>query len=104
MVDETAVKINGEWSLVHATIDTETKLLLDLAVFCQHGTDSAAAFLSELAEKYDLSDAVFLADGYGYRTAFFRIGLSGQLDYTEQNLIERWFHTLKIRIDRFHNS
>jgi putative transposase len=103
-VDETAVKINGEWSWVYAAIDTETELLLGIEVFDRHGTDSAAAFLSGLAEKHDLSDAVFLVDGYGYRTALFRIGLSGRLDYTERNLIEKWFHTLKQRIDRFHTS
>ncbi len=83
-VDEIAVKINGEWSWVYAAIDTETKLLLDVTVFDRHGTDQAAAFLSELAEKRDLSGAVFLVDGYGYRTALFRIGLSGRLDYTER--------------------
>ncbi|MFH5801826.1 IS6 family transposase [Haladaptatus sp. CMAA 1911] len=88
-VDETAVKINGEWSWVYAAIDTETKLLLDVKVFDRHGTDQAATFL---------------VDGYGYRTATFRIGLSGRLDYTERNLIEKWFHTLKQRIDRFHTS
>ncbi|ODR80954.1 transposase [Haladaptatus sp. W1] len=103
-VDETAVKINGEWSWVYAAIDIETKLLLDVKVFDRHGTDQAAAFLSGLAEKHDLSDTVFLVDGYGYRTALFRIGLSGHLDYTERNLIEKWFHTLKQRIDRFHTS
>ncbi|WP_458209721.1 IS6 family transposase [Haladaptatus sp. NG-SE-30] len=103
-VDETAVKINGEWSWVYAAIDIETKLLLGIDVFDRHGTDQAAVFLSELAEKHDLSDAMFLVDGYGYRTALFRIGLSGQLDYTERNLIEKWFHTLKMRIDRFHTS
>ena len=73
-------------------------------MFDQQGTDSAAAFLSGLAEKQDLSDAVFLVDGYGYRTTLFQVGLRGQLDYTERNLIEKWFHTLKQRIDRFHTS
>ena len=88
-VDETAVKINGEWSWVYAAIDTETKLLLDIDVFDRHGTDQAAAFLGDLAERHGLSDAVFLVDGYGYRTDLFRIGLSDRLDYTERNLIEK---------------
>jgi putative transposase len=30
--------------------------------------------------------------------------LSGRGNYTERNLIEKWFHTLKMRVDRFHNS
>ncbi|WP_121743160.1 IS6 family transposase [Natronorubrum halophilum] len=103
-VDETAVKINGEWSWVYAAIDTETKLILDVAVFGQRGTDLAAAFLHRLTEKHDLSDTVFLVDGYGYLTALSRLWLGGQLDYAERNLLEKWFHTFKMRVDRFHNS
>ena len=103
-VDETAVKINGEWSWLYAAIDLDTKLILDVALFGRHGTDPAAAFLSGLDEKHDLSDTVFLVDQFGYRTAISRLGLSGQVDYTARNLIEKWFHTLKMRVDRFHNS
>jgi len=103
-VDETAVKINGEWSWLYAAIDTETKLILDVAVFGRHGTDPAAAFLSRLAEKHDLSNTTFLVDQFGYRTALARLGLSGRVDYTDRNLIEKWFQTLKMRLDRFHTS
>jgi putative transposase len=103
-VDETAVKINAEWSWLYAAIDLDTKLILDVALFGRHGTNPAAAFLSGLAEKHDLSDTVFLVDQFGYRTALSRLGLSGQVDYTDRNLIEKWFHTLKMRVDRFHNS
>jgi putative transposase len=103
-VDETAVKINGEWSWLYAAIDLDTKLILDIALFGRHGTDPAAAFLSGLAEKHDLSDTTFLVDQFGYRTAIARLGLNGQVDYTDRNLIEKWFHTFKMRVDRFHNS
>ena len=103
-VDETAVKINGEWSWLYAAIDLDTKLILDVALFGRHGTDPAAAFLSGLDEKHDLTDTVFLVDQFGYRTALSRLGLSGQVDYTDRNLIEKWFHTLKMRTDRFHTS
>jgi putative transposase len=47
---------------------------------------------------------VFLVGQFGYRTALSRLGLSSQVDYTDRNLIEKWFHTLKMRVDRFHNS
>ena len=103
-VDETAVKINGEWSWLYAAIDLDTKLILDVSLFGRHGTDPAAAFLSGLDEKHDLSDTVFLVDQFGYRTALSRLGLSGRVDYTDRNLIEKWFHTLKMWVDRFHNS
>jgi len=103
-VDETAVKINGEWSWLYAAIDIDTKLLLDVQLFKRHGTDPAAAFLHGVVEKHDCEDTVFLVDQFGYRTALSRLGLSGRVDYADRNLIKKWFHTLKMRVDRFHNS
>jgi transposase-like protein len=88
-VDETAIKINGEWSWLYAAIDLDTKLILDVQLFGRHGTDPTAAFLHGLREKHDLSDAVFLVDQFGYRTAVARLGLNGQVDYTDRNLIEK---------------
>ncbi len=90
-VDETAVKINGEWSWLYAAIDIETKLILDVALFSRHGTDPATAFLQKLREKHELSEAEFLVDQFGYRTALARVGLSGQVNYTDRNLIESSF-------------
>jgi putative transposase len=75
-----------------------------VALFGRHGTDPVAAFLSGLDEKHDLSDTVFLVDQFGYRTALSRLGLSGRVDYTDRNIIETWFHTLRMRVDRFHSS
>jgi putative transposase len=84
--------------------DIDTKLILDVAVFGRHGTDPASVFLSGLAEKHNLSNATFLVDQFDYRTALARLGLNSRVDYTERNLIEKWFHTLKSRVDCFHNS
>jgi putative transposase len=103
-VNETAIKINGEWPWQYATIDLDTKLILDVGLFGRHGTDPAAAFLHGLRERHDLSDAVFLVDKFGYRTSLSRLGLNSRGDYTDRNLIEKQFHTLKMCIDRFHNS
>jgi len=103
-VDETAVRINGELSWVYAAIDLDSKLLLGVELFDRRGTDPATEFLQQLTKKHDLSDAEFLVDGYGYLTALFRVDLSGHLNYVDRNLIEKWFHTLKMRIDRFHHS
>ncbi len=68
-VDETAVKINGEWFWLYAAIDLDTKLLLDVQLFKRHRTDSAAAFLHGVAEKHYCEDTMFLVDQFGYRTA-----------------------------------
>jgi transposase-like protein len=103
-VDETAVTINGEWMWAYAAIDFDSKVLLGVDLFERRGTDPATEFLRQLTEKHDLSATEFLVDGYGYLTALSRLDLSGHLDYVDRNLIETWFHTLKMRVDRFHNS
>jgi len=54
---------------LYAAIDLDTKLILGVDLFGRHGTDPAAAFLHGLSEKHDLSEAVFLVDGFGYQTA-----------------------------------
>ena len=89
---------------MYAAIDLDTKLILDVALFRRRGTDSTAAFLHRFSDKHDLYDAEFLVAGAGYLTALSRLGLSGHLDHVDQNHIEKWFHTLKMRIYRFHNS
>ena len=71
--DETAVKINGEWSCLYTTINLDTKLILAGELFDRHGTDPAAVFLHRFDEKRDLSDTVFLVDTFGYRTVLARI-------------------------------
>ncbi len=65
-------------------------------LFGGSGTNPVAAFLHGLCEKHDLSETVFLVDGYGYQTTLARLGLSGRLNYADRNLIEEWFHTLKM--------
>jgi putative transposase len=54
---------------LYAAIDLDTKVILDAQLFGRRGTDPAAAFLHELREKHNLSEAVFLVDQFGYRTA-----------------------------------
>ncbi|WP_306061231.1 IS6 family transposase [Natronococcus wangiae] len=103
-VDETAVTIGTEQHWLYAAIDVETKLLLDVWISPRRGANPAAEFLCQLAEKHDLSEATFLVDGMGYLTALARCNLCGHLDYVDRNLIEKWFQTLAMRIDRFHQT
>jgi putative transposase len=86
-VDETAVKINDEWPWLYAAIDTETKLILDITLFGSYRTDPAAAFLHRLDEKHNLSEAESLVGQFGYRTALARLGLSGQVNYTDRKMV-----------------
>ena len=102
-VDEKQIEIDGKKQWLYAAIDTESKLLLGVDVYSRRGTDPAAAFLHRLTEKHDVSDAEFLVDGSGHLTALVRHDLSGHLDCSERNHIEKWFQTVSMRIDRFHS-
>jgi len=102
-VDEKQIEVDGEEKWLYAAIDTESKLLLEIDVYSRRGTNPAAAFLHRLTEKHDVADTEFLVDAGGYLTALFRHDLSGQLNYTERNHIEKWFQTVSMRIDRFHS-
>jgi transposase-like protein len=102
-VDEKQIEVDGEEKWLYAAIDTDSKLLLEVDVHSRRGTDPAAAFLHRLTEKHNVSDTEFLVDAGGYLTALARHELSGQLDYTDRNHIEKWFQTVAMRIDRFHS-
>ena len=103
-VDETAVQVGTEWYWLYAAIDLDSKLLLGMGLSQRRGTTPAAAFLRQLKQQHDLSDTDFLVDGFGYLTALARTDLSGGLDYIHRNKIEKWFQTLKMRVERFHNT
>jgi transposase-like protein len=102
-VDEKQIEVDGDEKWLYAAIDTESELLLEIDVYSRRGTDPAAAFLHWLTANHDISETEFLIDAGGYLTAIVRRELSGQLNHTEQNHIEKWFQTVSIRIDRFHS-
>lgn len=101
-VDETQIEVDGEkW--LYAAIDTESKLLLEIDAYSRRGTDPAAAFLHRLTEKHDLGETEFLVDAGGYLTALSRHDLSGHLNYSDRNYVEKLFQTVSMQIDRFHS-
>ncbi len=77
--------------------------MLEVDVYSRRGTDPAAAFLHRLTEKHNVSETEFLVDAGGYLTALACHELSGQLNYSDRNHIEKWFQTVAMRIDRFHS-
>ncbi len=121
-VDEKQIEVDGEKKWLYAAIDTESTLLLEIDIYSRpqnalrsgvrtrrcasrqrRGTDPAAAFLHRLTEKHDIDETEFLVDAGGYLTALARHELSGQLNYSDRNHVEKWFQTVSMRIDRFHS-
>ena len=104
-VDEKQIQLeNEEKAWLYAAIDVDTKVVLHVQISQHRGRDPAEQFLSELKEKHRVSDAEFLVDGMGYLTALARTNLSGDLNYSDRNIVEKLFQTFTMRIDRFHET
>jgi putative transposase len=68
------------------------------------GTDPATSFLHELKGKHHIEDAEFLVGGMGYLISFAKTDLSGYLNYTDHNIVEKLIQTSTMRIGRFHET
>ncbi len=104
-VDEKQIQLGEEekaW--LYAAIDIETKVVLHARLSQNRGTDPAMTFLRELKEKHRVEDAEFLVDGMGYLTALAKTNLSGHLDYSDRNIVEKLFQTYTMRVGRFHET
>jgi putative transposase len=61
-VDQKAIRINDEQYWLYAAVDPETNRILHLRLFPAYTIPIAREFLTELAEKHDVEDALFLVD------------------------------------------
>lgn len=97
-VDKKQVQLEeGEKVWLYAPIDVDSKVVLHSRLSDHRGTDPATEFLRELKENLRTRDAVFLVDGMGYLTALARTSLSGDLNYSKRNIVEKLFQTITIR-------
>ena len=104
-VDEKQIQLGNEQKAwLYAAIDMQTKVVLHARLSWHRGHDPAERFFNELKEKHRVSGAEFLVDGMGYLTALARTDLSGELNYTDRNIVEKLFHTYTMRIQRFHET
>ncbi|WP_369684862.1 DDE-type integrase/transposase/recombinase [Halalkalicoccus sp. NIPERK01] len=65
-VDETVVRVTGEWYWLYAAVDLDSKLLLAVELSRRRGHAPAAASLKQLHDRYDLSATEFRVDGMSY--------------------------------------
>ena len=104
-VDEKQVQLAEEQKMwLYVAIDVDSKVVLHARLSAHRGRDPAETFLRELKEKHCAEDAEFLVDGMGYLTALARVDLSGHLDYSDRNIVEKLFQTYTMRIGRFHET
>jgi putative transposase len=104
-VDQKAIRINDEQYWLYAAIDPETNRFLHLRLFPTYTIPIAREFLTELLEKHDVKDAVFLVDNADDLIGGVR---RERLSYRVQqhgfrNSIERVFREVERRTSSFSN-
>ena len=104
-VDETVIRLNDEQYWLYAAVDPETNELLHTKLEPTTTNILAHSFLTELDEKDDVSDAVFLVDGsHSLQDACHRHGLDFRYEkHGNRNAVERIFREIKRRTLCFSN-
>jgi len=102
-VDQKAIHINDEQYWLYAAVDPATNRILHSRLFPTYTIPIAREFLTDLAEKHDVSDAVFLVDD-----ADDLIGALRQENYSYRvqqhgfrNSVERVFREIQRRTSSF---
>ncbi|WP_435193841.1 IS6 family transposase [Natronomonas sp. EA1] len=104
-VDETVIRLNDEQYWLYAAVDPETSELLHTKLEPTTTKVLAQSFLTELSEKHDVSDAVFLVDGsHSLQAACQRHGFDFRYEkHGTRNSVERVFREIKRRTICFSN-
>jgi transposase-like protein len=104
-VDETVIQLNDETYWLYAAVDPETNELLHTKLEPTTTKVLAHSFLTELSEKHDVSDAVFLVDGsHSLQDACHRHGFDFRYEkHGNRNAVERVFREIKRRTICFSN-
>ena len=105
LMDETAIKQQGEEFTLFAAVDPETRHLLHASVAPSKNTLTTRRFLAELAELYGRAPPIVVIDGATYGPVFTPLGITRIIRrHSVRNRIERWIQELKRRIDTFYAS
>ena len=104
-VDETVIRLNDEQYWLYAAVDPETNELLPTKLEPTTTKVLARSFLTELSEKHDVEDAVFLVDGsHSLQDACQRHGFNFRYEkHGNRNAVERIFREIKNRTICFSN-
>ena len=104
-VDETVIQLNDEQYWLYAAVDPDTNELLHTTLEPTTTKVLAHSFLTELSEKHDVDDAVFLVDGsHSLQDACRRHGFDFRYEkHGNRNAVERVFREIKRRTSAFSN-
>ncbi|WP_367176309.1 IS6 family transposase [Haloarcula rubripromontorii] len=104
-VDETVIQLNDEKYWLYAAVDPQTNELLHTKLRPTTTTVLAHSVLTELSEKHDVDDAVFLVDGSkSLQAACQRHSFDFRYEkHGNRNAVERVFREIKRRTICFSN-
>ena len=104
-VDETVIQLDDERYWLYAAVDPDTNELLHTTLEPTTTKVFAHSFLTELSEKHDVEDAVFLVDGsHSLQGACQRHGFDFRYEkHGNRNAVERVFREIKRRTSAFSN-
>ncbi|WP_027119300.1 IS6 family transposase [Natronorubrum tibetense] len=104
-VDQKSIRINDEQYWLYAAVDPETNRILHSRLFPTYTIAIAREFLTELVEKHDVKDAVFLVDNADDLIGGLRQeGLSYRIQpHGYRNQVERVFREVERRTSSFSN-
>lgn len=103
-VDEKQIQLKKAERMALCVIDVDSKVVPHARFSHHRGADPATTFLHELKEKHRVAEAVFLVDGIGYFTPLDKTDLTGNLNYSDRDIVERLFQTYTMRVGRFHET
>ena len=99
------IQLNDEQYWLYAAVDPETNELLHTSFEPSTNTVIDQTFLTEISEKHDVSDAVFLVDGsHSLQAACHRAGYNFRYEkHGNRNAVKRVFREIKRRTVCFSN-
>ncbi len=102
-IDETKVRIDGEWRIVWAAIDVERWDILAVWITKARSSLEAYSFIKHALRKCTNEPTVYVDKGPWYKPALERLGIPWEHEtFGPRNPIEQWFGILKHRIKRFY--
>ena len=104
-VDQKSIRVNDKEYWLYAAVDPETNRILHSRLFPTYTIPIAREFLTELCEKHDVADAVFLVDdaddlkgGLRRENLRYRVEIHGF-----RNSVERVFREVQLSTSSFSN-
>lgn len=102
VIDETELRIRGDWIWIYAAIDPENREIVNIHVSKHRELPDILLFFRKCLENCKDKPAIITDGGPWYEWPAERLGLEHHvISGGDRNYVERWFETLKDRLRAF---